>query len=110
MPRDATVIMATLPVKGRVMGTWISVATAVLIAFSVSSVHGLKNCGDALSAANAHGDRSILPTDPAQFVKCLDGHNRPSGSQRMPEGNPAAIGVCLLRREAEFATDCKWHV
>src|SRR5260370_34345065 len=62
----------------------------------------LEDGGDALPAADAHGDERVPAAGPAQLVQGLDGEDGPGGADRMAEGDAAAVRVDPVRRQAEF--------
>jgi len=54
--------------------------------------------GDALAAADAHGDERVPAAGPAQLVQGLDGEDGAGGADRVPERDAAAVGVGPVRR------------
>src|SRR5580692_5411540 len=61
--------------------------------------------GDALAAADTHGDQRVPAAGPAQLVQGLDDQDGTGGAERVTEGDAAAVRVGPLRRQAEFAGD-----
>src|SRR5271157_4606674 len=86
MPRDAPVMRATLPWRGFATGKVVSVNTAVPMQLLLPSVHGFKDGGDALTAADAHRDQGVLSADSVQLVQRLHGDDRSGSPQGMAQG------------------------
>src|SRR5215469_17720806 len=63
----------------------------------------LEDGGDALAAADAHGDQGVVAAGAVQFVQRLDGQDRSGGADRVAEGDAAAVGVGLVRRQPELS-------
>src|SRR5260370_5562935 len=62
----------------------------------------LEDGGDALPAADAHGDERVPAAGPAQLVQGLDGEDGAGGADQVAEGDPAAAEVDPVRRQAEL--------
>src|SRR6266702_5609683 len=67
--------------------------------------HSLEDRGDALAAADAHGDERVPAGGPPQLIQRLDDEDGTSGTDRVPKRDPAAVWVGLIQRQAEFADD-----
>ena len=62
----------------------------------------LEDRGDALAAADAHGDQRVAAAGALQLVDRLDGEDRAGGADRVAERDAAAVRVDLGRIEAEL--------
>src|SRR5258708_14227851 len=67
--------------------------------------HSLEDRGDALAAADAHGDQRVPAARPPQLIQRLDDQDGARGTDRVPERDTAAVRVGPLRRQAELADD-----
>ena len=70
---------------------------ATLAAIWGGSSHALKDCGDALAAADAHGHQGVAALDALQLVQRLDGDQRARGADGVAQRDARAIGVDLGR-------------
>src|SRR5713101_479765 len=70
--------------------------------WKAASLHALEYRGDALAAADAHGDQAIAPATALQFIHGLDGENATGGADGMAQSNRAAVGIDFLRIHPEF--------
>src|SRR5512141_1426360 len=63
----------------------------------------LEDGGDALPAADAHGDEPVTAARAREFVEALHGEDRARGADRVAQGHRAAVRVHLRRIEPEVA-------
>jgi hypothetical protein len=62
-----------------------------------AKLHALKNGGNALAAANTHGDQRIATLDALQLVQGLHGDQRARGTNGVTQRNARSVGVDLGR-------------
>src|SRR6516225_9112782 len=63
----------------------------------------LENRCDALTAADAHRRERVPAAGPPELIQRLDGEDGTGSPDWMAEGDAAAVGIRLLRRQPEFA-------
>src|SRR5579872_3160226 len=103
MPRDAPVMRAILPSSFRSTNILVSGSTAMAAISSLPSlVHRFKNCGNTLSAADAHAHQRVTAANPPQLMQGFHREDRAAGSDRMTERDPAPIGVGFIQRQVQF--------
>src|SRR5437764_5437598 len=67
--------------------------------------NALDDRGDPLSAADAHRDERVAPTDVRKLVHRLDRQDDADCADRMAKCDSAAVRIHFLRIEAEFLAD-----
>src|SRR5215212_5622565 len=61
----------------------------------------LEDGGDALAAADAHGDQRPPAPGALELVQRLDGQDGAGGPDRVPERHPGAVGVGAVLGQAQ---------
>src|SRR5512135_1247889 len=69
--------------------------------------HALDDHGDPLAAADAHRDQAVALAGAMQFVHRLDRQDAPGGSDRVAQGDGAAVRIDLRGVEPEVLADAQ---
>src|SRR5690348_9714473 len=71
--------------------------------YSSCLIHILENAGGALSSADTHRDHAVFSVAATHFSKYGRGQFRASASQRMTQGDGAAVGIDCIEIQAGAA-------